>query len=141
MKFTLKFKMVQVQIIPDTEYQRYHQDLEEHPLLMYTGNHKGYKWTMKRVMGHWCGYLHNLTEQEINKMEPHIYGGITGGGTDSIGFDCAHHGDYSVGNIVDLLSKEGMDEKTIDYWKKDHGIYKDYSWVLNHLQVLIDLLN
>jgi hypothetical protein len=52
-----------------------------------------------RVEGfnHWCGYV-ELDGRDISDEDIlHVHGGITGGSETSVGFDCAHYGDWCPG--------------------------------------------
>mgnify|MGYP003387138627 CR=1 FL=1 len=46
------------------------------------------------VGGHWCGYLKGSSDDFKSEYDPH--GGITGGGDDTFGFDCAHFTDINL---------------------------------------------
>ena len=128
-----------------SERDRYQKDLQDYPETKYADTYRGYQWTMKRVNGHWCGYLYNLTSEEINNIKGDIHGGITGGFTDSMGlaisFDCAHYDDYE-GFIIDYLRylRSRDDDDVIDIFEQS-GTYKDYNWVLNHIKELIEKLH
>lgn len=85
-----------------------------------SGKYKDISWEMKRnpFMSHWCGYL--ITDKVIDelmyeKLDEASHVGLTA----DLGFDCAHYTDYPC--------------------NKD-GTYKDYSFVLDIIKNMIDII-
>jgi hypothetical protein len=100
-----------------------HRDIIAHGWLA-NGFHKDVPWEMRRAKSggnseHWCGYVlydGNLTDDEYDLIEKKAHCGLTA----HMGFDCAHCDDYTISNT--------------------RGVYRDYAYVLNCLQGMIDVL-
>ena len=120
-----------------SEYDKYRQDIENYPNAEYSGTYKNRKWVIRRGHGHLSGYLYDLTNEEITKMEWKIHGGITCSDNNFIGFDCFDSGDYFNGYLVDVFLKNNP-EMDVEFYKNSPGTYKNYEWVLNHIKELFD---
>ena len=124
------------------EYEKYKQDIIDYPEDFYQGLYKNIKWTIIRIDGHRNGYLHNLTEEEIDKIEPYVHGGITFKDDEKniIGFDFSHGGDFFHGYMIDLYINNNYDVSLLEPLLNKPGTYKDYDWIINHIEYLIDKL-
>ena len=127
------------------QYQRYLQDLIDYPLNQYNGIYRNISWSIKRIYGHWDGYIHGLSDNQIDIIEPYVHGGITAKQYRTIGFNCAHSSS---------LKDNSLNREKGDYyhgWLRQQGYnsilyqpnntYKNYNWIVNHLYSLIDLIS
>lgn len=119
------------------QYQDYLDDLQTFPENEYPGTYMGISWSAKRSgLGHWCGYLHGLNLEQINKIKPKMHGGITYQDTNTIGFDCAHFGDFSCIHTYEF----GVDHEMDILNPPSYQTYITFPWVEKHIYDLIDLL-
>lgn len=89
-----------------------------------SGVYRDIEWEMKRHPGlvHWCGYVRykqhdNFTDDDWDKLDKLSHVGLTA----TLGFDCAHYGDYPTCN--------GVTAK-----------YRTHDYVLTKLKEMIDCI-
>lgn len=91
-------------------------------------SHQGYKCEVKRVanLGHLCGYVtlpdnHPDVGKAYDDIDVSVHGGLTFGGCNTYGFDCAHLGDLIPFNPID-----------------EQGVYRTMEWVIEETKRLAD---
>ena len=70
---------------------------------------------IRNGIGCWCGYVYHQNRDGANEYK--IHGGITFWGTERLGFDCGHYGDYSP-----IMFHQGR--------------YRDFPWVKGETESL-----